>query len=305
MPTIMLVDNGSSRADATLALRRLSDRLAQRLGQPVHPVSLAHSSKVPAKALGGRPAATLEPFLRRQAAAGVRDFLAVPLFFGPSRALTRLIPQTVERVGDAGTTVRVAVAEELCPLPRGEPRLAEILDRSIRTAMRDLDGGTASSQTRIQALLVDHGSPMPEVSAVRHWLAGRLEILARGDYQLGEAAMERRAGAKYAFNGALLAEALAAIGQQQGQARVVIGMQFIGPGRHAGRDGDIERICQQARDRFPGLDIALSPLVGEDEALIDLLVERAEQGLQGHRGTSLPRAGEVWQSPRRIWPRDP
>lgn len=304
MPTLMLVDNGSSRAAATLALRCLSDRLAQRLGQPVHPVSLAHSSKVPAEALGGRPADTLESFLLRQAAAGIREFLAVPLFFGRSRALTALIPQTVDRVSAAGTTVRVAVAEELCPLPRGEPRLAEILDRAIRTAMHRLPAGPEQTKTAhrgtgtpIHALLVDHGSPIPEVSAVRHWLAGRLERLSCGDYQLGEAAMERRAGAKYAFNGALLEEALEAIGKEQGQARVVIGMQFIGPGRHAGRDGDVERICQQARERFPGLEIGLSPLVGEDEALIDLLSERAEQQLQGPRGASLPGAESPWESP--------
>lgn len=288
MTTIMLVDNGSSRADATLALRRLSDALARRLGQPVHPVSLAHSSKVPAQALDGRPADTLEPFLLRQAAAGTRDFLAVPLFFGPSRALTTLIPETVARVAEAGMQVRVEVADELCPLPRGEPRLAEILDRSIRTAMHHLNTGTGT-ETRIQALLVDHGSPIPEVSAVRHWLAGRLKSLARGDYQLGEAAMERRPGADYAFNGALLAEVLEAIGKEHAQARVVIGMQFIGPGRHAGRNGDVELICEQARERFPGLEIRISPLVGEDEALIALLSERAEQRLQARGGASLPR----------------
>ncbi len=287
--TIMLVDNGSSRADATLALRRLSEALARGLGRPVHPVSLAHSSKAPVEALGGRPADTLEPFLLRQAAAGVRDFLAVPLFFGPSRALTTLIPQTVARLSAAGATLRVEVADELCPLPRGEPRLAEILDRAIRTAMHRLNTetvNTGTAEARIQALLVDHGSPIPEVSAVRHWLAARLEHLSRGDYQLGEAAMERRPGAQYAFNGALLAEALEAIGQQQTQARVVIGMQFIGPGRHAGRDGDVERICQQARERFPGLAISISPLLGDDAALIDLLIERTEQRLHAQGGTS-------------------
>lgn len=286
--TIMLVDNGSSRADATLALRRLSDALARRLGRPVHPVSLAHASKAPVEALGGRPADTLEPFLLRQAAAGVRDFLAVPLFFGPSRALTTLIPQTVARLSEAGATLRVEVADELCPLPRGEPRLAEILDRAIRTAMHRLNTAPVNTgaEARIQALLVDHGSPIPEVAAVRHWLAGRLEGLSHGDYQLGEAAMERRPGAQYAFNGALLAEALEALGEQRMQARVVIGMQFIGPGRHAGRDGDVERICQQARERFPGLDISISPLVGEDAALIDLLIERTEQRLHAQGGTS-------------------
>lgn len=286
MTTIMLVDNGSRRADATLALRRLSADLSDRLQRPVHPVSLLHSSKVPAQALDGRPADTLEPFLSRSAAEGQTDFLAVPLFFGPSRALTKLIPETVARVCAAGRPVQVEVAAELCPLPAGEPRLAAILDRSIRSAMRRLSN-RGEGRPAPQALLVDHGSPIREVSAVRHWLRAELEDLAKGDYRIAEAAMERRPGPEYAFNGILLEDALTAIGHSEPRAQVVIGMQFIAPGRHAGKDGDIASICQRIQERFPDLEISISGLVGADAALVDILADRANSALQARAEPSL------------------
>ncbi|MCF8002642.1 MAG: cobalamin biosynthesis protein CbiX [Chromatiaceae bacterium] len=287
MTTIMLVDNGSRRAEATIALRRLSATLEQQLELPVHPVSLLHSSKVPAAQLGGRPAEILETFLARKAAEGHRDFLAVPLFFGLSRALTKLIPETVAQVSADGYPVQVAVADELCPLPDGEPRLAAILDRAIRTAISGLSQATENKQPPY-ALVVDHGSPIPEVTAVRRWLTAELKGLADGDYRLGEAAMERRPGPEYAFNGALLEEALATIGASEPEAQVVVGMQFIGPGRHAGKHGDVASICQEAQRQFPDLEICISRLVGEDEALIDILSDRAKMALRSSSRVSLP-----------------
>jgi sirohydrochlorin ferrochelatase len=125
------------------------------------------------------------------------------------------------------------------------------------------------------ALLVDHGSPTPEVTAVRNWLAGQLELLAQGDYQVAEAAMERRQGPEYAFNGALLEEALQRLQQDGETRRLVVAMQFLGPGRHAGRGGDVETICEEARAQNPALEIGITRLLGEDDELIDILTDRA------------------------------
>jgi sirohydrochlorin ferrochelatase len=233
---------------------------------------LLHSSKIPAEALDGRAADVLEPFLTRLAERGARDFLAVPLFFGPSRALTSLIPQTAARVSAGGSEVQVRVAEALCLLPEGEPRLAEILDRAIRHA---LSAASPKAGSPPIALLVDHGSPIPEVTAVRHWIAGQLERLSAGSYRVLEAAMERRPGPEYAFNGALLAEMLERIGQASQPAQVIVAMQFIGPGRHAGSGGDVVTICQQAQQRYPDLSITISRLVGEDDVVVDILADRA------------------------------
>lgn len=271
---VLLVDNGSRRADATLALRRLAERLAERLSRAVDPVSLLHSSAVPTQALDGQPAETLEPYLMDRAARGIERFLAVPLFFGRSRALTNLIPQTVERVSRGlERPIRLDVAAELCPLPEGEPRLASILDRAVRAAIDELE---LKPMERPSVILVDHGSPIPEVTAARRWLGARLELLAEGEYLVHEAAMERRPGPEYAFNGDLLEEALEKIAAAQPRAAVIIAMQFIGPGRHAGEGGDVAAICQAARRRHPELQIRVSRLVGEDDGLVDILSDRAE-----------------------------
>lgn len=276
MPTIMLVDNGSSRPEATIALRRHAAGLAQRLDHGVHPVSLAHAGKIPAEALDGHPADTLEPFLMRRAAAGEREFLAVPLFFGPSRALTKLIPETAAAVSDAHGSIRMRIADTLCPLPAGEPRLAAILERNVLRAAAH----RPEAMRDALVVLVDHGSPLPAVTAVRHWLAGQLKSRLTGGMRLVEAAMERRSGGEYAFSGPLLEQTLARIGEAQPEAMVIVALQFIGPGRHAGVNGDVETICRQAQTRFPALEILISDLIGDDDGLLEILASRAIDAIE-------------------------
>ena len=68
-PLVLLVDNGSLQPAATLALRELAAKLSARLGHPVEPVSLLHSSGIDEKLLGGRPAEILVPALEKRLAA--------------------------------------------------------------------------------------------------------------------------------------------------------------------------------------------------------------------------------------------
>lgn len=272
MTTLMLIDNGSRRADATRALRRMSQALSERIGATVHPVSLMHSSKVPVEELGGRPAEILEDFLHRKADQGEREFVAIPLFFGPSKALTKFIPETIEKVNQSGLRVEISVAPALCPLPRGEQRLVEILDRAIRQQIRQ--SGPRPDAPPL-AVLVDHGSPIPEVSAVRHWLASRLAEGSGGVYEVTEAAMERRSGSQYDFNGVLLEHRLMEIGSSRGPGQVIVAMQFLGPGRHAGPGGDVETICQEAQRHYPEMRLSVTSLVGEDPQILDILTDRA------------------------------
>lgn len=272
MSCILLIDNGSSRPDSTLTLRRLADALAERLGREVAPVSLQHAHKVPPEALGGRPANTLGPYLRRATSAGERDFLAVPLFFGPSRALSRFVPDTVAELAPEVGDVRVRIARELCPLPPGEGRLAAILADHIRAAAAGIGGA--------RVVLVDHGSPIPEVTAVRQWLAAGLQE------QLGtaihQAVMERREGPAYDFNGRLLSEVLEGLALDEPTARVIVALLFIAPGRHAGAGGDIAEIVAGVERRHPGLRTRLTPLVSAHAGLVDILADRAlEAGLDG------------------------
>lgn len=271
MPTTLLIDNGSSRPESTLALRRLSVALGERLGTEVQPVSLLHSDKVSAAALGGRPAETLDPFLRRRLAAGKREFLAIPLFFGPSRALSRFIPETAVGLAPDLGPCHVQVAPPLCPLPEGEPRLADILADHVE--------GTARARAiRVQrVVLVDHGSPIPQVTAVRQWLAARLRERLGPEVELREAVMERRPGAEFDFNGPLLADVLEGLAGSDPGDPVILAMLFLAPGRHAGPGGDIAQICAALEQAHPGFRVHPTALVGEHPGLIPILTDRASQ----------------------------
>ncbi|MFZ1576005.1 MAG: cobalamin biosynthesis protein CbiX, partial [Chromatiaceae bacterium] len=97
MREILLLDNGSRRPQSTLALRDLAARLTERVLQPVQPVSLAHSDLISAAKLAGQPATTLEPWLVDRLRRGVQRFLIIPLFFGPSGALSEAIPALAAR----------------------------------------------------------------------------------------------------------------------------------------------------------------------------------------------------------------
>ena len=84
----LLVDNGSKRAEATLSLRRIAAAVTAAVGHPVEPVSLLHSSAIDAGELDGVTAEIFEPYVYRRAAEeGLRRFMVLPLFFGPSGAI--------------------------------------------------------------------------------------------------------------------------------------------------------------------------------------------------------------------------
>ncbi|RLK50510.1 sirohydrochlorin ferrochelatase [Alkalispirillum mobile] len=266
MPTeVLLVDNGSLRAASTISLRRLAEGLSNRVGRPVQPVSLLHSDRAPIAALGGVPARTLEPALQARAAAGIRRFRIVPLFFGPSRALTDYLPERVTKLSQQFPDLDVRVAPPLVDLERGhDPRVARILADFVES-VRDGAG------TRV--ILVDHGSPVPAVAQVRDYVAGQLSIMLQGRVdRVVPASMERRPGTAYAFNEPLLATLLERPAFTSG--RVVIAMMFLQPGRHAGADGDVARICADAEARHPALRTVMAPLVGEHPLLLEILADR-------------------------------
>ncbi len=268
MPAILLIDNGSSRPDSTLALRALAQALGRRTGAAVHPVSLLHADQLPAAALNGRPADTLEPYLRRALASGEREFHLIPLLFGPSRALSRFIPDLVADLRRVHGPFRVRLAPALCPLPRGEPRLADLLAEHIRAT------AAAHAIAPRRLVLVDHGSPMPQVTAVRTWLAQRLRERIDPGAVLTEAAMERRPGAEYDFNGDLLTLVLHRLAAADPSTPVIVAMLFLAPGRHAGPGGDIAAICTAVQAEVPGFQAHPTPLVGSHPALIEILADR-------------------------------
>ena len=270
-PTILLADNGSGRAEAVLNLRSLAQRLSDVSRQAVFPVSLQHAHKIPAAQLQGRAADTLEPFLGERLAEGERNFLLIPLFFGLSRALTGFIPGQVKSLQSRFGPFLLKLTDVLCPLPQGEPRLADIVYDQLT---RNL-----GNERLQQVILVDHGSPLPAVAEVRNRVAQDLRGRLGPDIPLAEAVMERREGSAYDFNGELLETLLTRIAEASPDQSIDLAPLFLSPGRHAGPDGDIAQICERARQRHPALRIRTAPLVGQHPSLNDILLDRLNKGL--------------------------
>ena len=266
-----LFDNGSLRPDSTLSLRRLAAQLGAHLGLPVQAVSLLHSSKVAAEQLGGEPARLLEPALLSffaQNPAG--EAVLMPLFFGPSAALTEYVPERVAAVRARFPQAQVRLAPWLVNPSEPDARVAEILADQVRaTAQR-------RGWVRPEVILCDHGTPQPAVAVVRNHLGAQLRALLGAEVAgLAVASMERREGEAYDFNEPLLATALSTPPFNHGP--VVIALQFLSPGRHAGPGGDIALICQTAEADNPGLQTQMTEPIAGDPRLVALLAERLAQ----------------------------
>ena len=263
--TILLVDNGSLEPAATLGLRAIAAALSARTGRVVEPVSLLHSSAVPAESLGGIPAEILEPALEKRLAAGAREFVIVPLFLGPSGALTDYLPKRLARLKSKWPDLVVRLAPPVGGEGACDPRVVDILEEGVR--------GCLAQGERAAVALVDHGSPARAVTALRDGVAGALrERLGDSVRAVRAASMERRPGPEYAFADPLLERLLDEPGCDDGA--VIIAMFFLLPGRHAGPAGDVAQIAAAARARHPGLRTVMTPLLGSHPGLIAILADR-------------------------------
>jgi len=164
---IFLIDNGSLRADSVFALRGLAAQLSVRVGLQVEPVSLLHSSKIPASELGGVAARVVKPTLRRLIATGARKFVFVPVFLGPSRAITDYLPELIAEARVSAPDLQVVVADTLAGVDVAAPdlRLAEMLADHVRLTMQ------AAGLSHPRVALVDHGTPAEVVNQVRNAVA--------------------------------------------------------------------------------------------------------------------------------------
>ena len=272
-PPCFLFDNGSLRAAATLSLRRIAAGLAPRIDAEVHPVSLLHSSGVDPRELGGIPAELLEPALLEFGRRGGKSAVLVPLFFGPSAALTQYLPLRLRAIQRHHPGLRLACASWLvADHDDSVHRIAEMLADAVR---RVLPPGAPDPKV----LLVDHGSPQREVTQVRNRLGDALRtMLGRENLQVAVASMERRVGSEYDFNEPLLERALRHPPFNSGS--VVVALQFLQAGRHAGEAGDIALICAEAERAQPDLRTALTEPIGADVRLLGILARRYEEALR-------------------------
>lgn len=268
-PRTLLLDNGSLAPEATLGLRRLAAALADRIGGPVAPVSLLHSSALPPEALDGTAAETLETFLARPEAAAA-DYTVVPLFFGPSRALTEFLPARVAAAKARAPGLCVRLAPPL--FAPDDDRLAGILADEVCAVW-----ATEPAEERPRRVaMVDHGSPARAVVAVREALAGQLQARLGPEARVVACSMERRAGPAYDFCEPLLATVLTRPGWALGL--VTVAMQFLLPGRHAGPEGEVATICRTAEAARPGLRTRRTRLVVEHPGLVAILADRWRAG---------------------------
>ena len=258
---VLLMDHGSLEPASTVQLREIAAGLESRLDVRVRPVSLAHSAKVPSEKLGGRAAELFEAALEQELGDGIREIFVVPLFIGPSHAVVRHVPAVVAEKQQRFPAVCIGIAAPL--YLAGDLRLAEILADHVRELVGDRSPRVA---------IVDHGSPSPAVTDVRNCLAAQVQALL-GDAvkEVVACSMERRDGAEFAFNEPLLDTLLRQPGWTTGE--VVIGMVFIGPGKHAGSQGDVFEICRQARGTSDGLK--MTKLLGQHPLLLEILADRA------------------------------
>lgn len=273
-PICFLFDNGSLRPASTLSLRVTARQLAAELGIEVRAVSLLHSSAVDVAGLGGQPAQLLEPalneFLTTQPEAEV---VILPLFFGPSGALTDYVPERLRALAKKFPKARLQLARWLVDPVETDNRIAQALADAVRRQV------VTEKLLQPKIVLVDHGSPQRTVTAVRDFLGHQMQTLLADEVEtVAVASMEKRAGPDYAFNDPLLAERLRTPPFDRGD--VVVALQFLSPGRHAGPDGDVARICAEARQGYPELRTCLTETIASDQRVIAVLTDRYRQALQ-------------------------
>jgi sirohydrochlorin ferrochelatase len=271
----LLVDNGSLAPAATLQLRALAKALGKTLGVEVEPVSLLHSSGVSTPAIGDVAAEILEPAIELRLLQGKTDFLIVPLFFGPSGALTDYLPKRIAHLRTKYPDLNVKMAPVLYH-PKDD-RLSRILADQVRAMLRE--------DTR-RVALVDHGSPVRAVTVVRNQLAEQLQELLGPQFKVAPASMERREGSGYDFCDPLLANLLRQPEWNTGD--VIVAMQFLLPGRHAGRAGDVAEICNEAEAASGNqLRVHQTGLVAEHPLLVQILADRWRQAVAMGEGTAV------------------
>ncbi len=271
---ILLLDNGSFQPAATLQLRLLSKEVGRLLDQAVHPVSVLHSHKIDPTLLDGKPAVIFEQAVRQAKADGIAELIILPLFIGPSRAITEYLPQVFAdaQAGEMKLTIKPTLYGE-----NGDG-LRQILTENLYEAGWDPDLDTI--------LLCDHGSPAQEVTACRnalaHDLATELNLPAE---RVIACSMERREGPEYAFNEPLLETAL-----RRCNNNVTILMLFVLPGRHAGPGGDVETIANAHAPE--SIQVRMSPLLNNPKhgLLPELIAQQS--------GLPLRKPPHDW----RVWP---
>ncbi len=268
----LLVDNGSIRAEAVRFLRRVAADLSNRVGFEVAPASYNHSHRIPATELDGKPAELMAEAARKAYREGARAIGIVPFFLSGGGGILKMVEREATLLAAELPGMRFWRTDFLIDgWGTTDRRLASAVVDRIREGIEDLNAAA------VDVVLVDHGSPYPEAAGLRNFLGGQVSVELAREKRLRRFAvgsMERRAGAFYAFNEPLLETVLKAWG---GERPVVIGQLFLGPGKHAGAEGDIASIAGAILGDEGWLQT--QPL-GDHPKVGEMLAERVGGGLK-------------------------
>ena len=259
-----LVDNGSLRAESVLYIRDVARQLSKVSGKTVDPAGIMHSHKVDPLKLNGIPGLSMEAFFQSEEANKAECMHFIPMFLGPSLAITDWLKVKADEWIAAKTGREYKIAD--CLFQDGDERIANALYDQIIKYLSE------HNQAKPYIILVDHGTPLREVNYVREEIGTQLAKKLQGTISgFSTASMERRDGDEYAFNDPLLEKLLMEI-HSHGQKNVVLAQLFLAPGRHAGPEGDIEKICLPFEN--DGLKIHKLPTLGNHPYILEILAER-------------------------------
>jgi hypothetical protein len=285
-PYVLLVDNGSLRADSFLSLTSVAARVSTAVHIPVYAASARFADRVtlPDGSKGESLESMARALLTKDAAA---TFIILPAFFGPSDTLTEFVPALFTKLALEYPALRYSVARAAIDVnDAADTRLAQaLLDNAL--AAGKTAGFTLGTTTSLA--VCDHGSPVFAVGAVRGHIAKQVAALASSTLSspslifraVAPCSMERRAGREYDFNNPLLENLLRAPPFDSGD--IILSLLFISPGKHAGGGGDIDSIVEsaisEARAEGRTLRVAKTALLGDTQAMISVLSDRLREAI--------------------------
>ena len=268
LPICLLVDNGSLRPEAVFSLRRVAEKLSVETDFEVLPVSLLHSNKIKSCDLQDVKAETIGTFLSSQRGKQEKALLILPLFLGPSLGITEWLVTKLDEWKKEESDRSYHILD--CLHADGDHRLAMALAGEINGLIE------RKSLSEPRVAMVDHGTPIHEVNRVREQVGASLcKILNYSDSGFSTCSMERRDGDLYSFNEPLLEGLLMKWGKE-GVREVVVALFFLLSGRHAGKGGDLAKICENASSLFPQMKIYQTNPMAEHEIVFGILKEKLE-----------------------------
>ena len=275
---ILLFDNGSLRPESTLSLRRLAKNLSNQLNMIVEPISLLHSHKIDKNKLDGVPATIIRQRLRQAIENKEYCIILLPLFVGPSLAITSYLKELMKEASSLCPEMDIRLADPLFGKKIQDPDtdLVKILKDNINDKISDND-----HLGPFKVALVDHGSPIKELALLRNSLAQKLDKhFSHKGIEIIACSMERRDGDFYSFNDPLLEtinlrkSEILNENNKKCDFTLIVALIFLLPGRHAGKDGDIELILQNMFVNGRIRNYIKTSLIGDHPLIYNILSKR-------------------------------